>query len=150
MKNYRIIFLFLTIAIFGFVACSDEEIDTEKPVIQLNEPITHANFHPGDEIHFDAEFSDNVALKQFKIDIHSGEGHDHKSGQDDDHGLDWSYEYIGELQGHNQQLQMHIDIPEDAKHGEYHFLVYCTDEAGNESFVAIEIEIEDDDHHHDH
>jgi hypothetical protein len=144
MKNFKIIFLLLGVAAVGFVACSDEETDTEKPVIQLNEPADHADFHPGDEIHFDAEFSDNVALKQFKIDIHWAEGHDHKSGQDDDH--EWSYEYIGDLDGRNQQVQMHILIPEDAKHGEYHFIVYCTDEAGNESFVAIEIEIEDDDH----
>ena len=150
MKNFKIIFLFMALAAFGFAACSDDETDTEKPVIQLNEPADHAHFHPGDEIHFDAEFSDNVALKQFKIDIHWGEGHDHKSGQHDDHGHEWSYEYIAELQGRNQHVHMHIDIPEDAKHGEYHFLVYCTDEAGNESFVAIEIEIEDDDHHHDH
>jgi hypothetical protein len=146
MRKHRIIVLLGLLIFMGLASCSTDEVDTERPVIQLNEPADHAHFHPGDEIHFDAEFSDNVALKQFKIDIHWGAGHDHKSGQDDDHGHEWSFEHIGELQGRNQHIHMHIDIPEDAKPGEYHFLVYCTDEAGNESFVAIEIEIEDDEH----
>ena len=140
-------FAFLMISMgLIFQACSDDnEVDTEKPVIEINDPLDGQHFHPGDEIHFDAEFSDNVELNQFKIDIHWGEGHDHKSSQN---GEEWTYEYIGELSGRNQHVHMHIDIPENAKHGEYHFLVYCTDKAGNESWVALDIHIEDHDHDH--
>ena len=148
MNKTVFMFLALLSASVFFWSCSSDETDTEKPVIEISSPADHAHFHPGDIIHFDAEFSDNVGLKQFKIDIHWGEGHDHKSGQHDDHGHAWSYEYIGELYGRNKHIHMDITIPEDAKHGEYHFLVFVTDKAGNEAFVALEIEIEDD--HDDH
>jgi hypothetical protein len=142
MKNFRIYYLaFLSLTV-AFVACSDDGTDTEKPVITLNEPEDHEHFHPGDEIHFDADFSDNVALKQMKIDIHSAEGHDHKSSSV---GTEWHWDTIINLSGRNMHKHFHIDIPADAEHGEYHFIVYATDAAGNESFVAIEIEIDDHD-----
>jgi hypothetical protein len=147
-KNFLYIGLILLI---GFTACNTEEMDTEIPVITINEPHDHEHFHPGGKIHFDADFSDNVGLKQFKIDIHSGEGHTHKSNGIRLQDNEWSYVYTGDLEGRNKHVHMDITIPEDAKHGEYHFIVYCTDQAGNESFVALEFEVEDDgDHHHDH
>jgi len=143
-KSIKTIFLILIILAFNFVACTEETIDTEKPVIEVSSPTDHQHFHPGDIIHFDAEFSDNIELGQFKIDIHFGDGHDHKSTAMEADGVEWDFEYIGELSGRNKHIHLDIPIPNNAKHGEYHFMVYCTDKAGNESWVALEIEIEDD------
>lgn len=137
--HHTAVVLLFAAAIF-FSACSKEEVDNQKPVIEIEEPLDHAHFHPGDIIHFDAEFSDNVALSQFKIDIHYGGDHGHKNSATT---LKWSYEYIGELSGRNKHIHMDIPVPAHAQAGEYHFLVYCTDKAGNEAFVALEIEIED-------
>ena len=148
MKKKNLLTYSIVLAFAIFTACSSDEIDTEAPRIVVNAPEDHAHFHPGDVILFNADFSDNVALKQFKIDIHYGGDHGHKSVSDDDHGHKWSYEHIGDLSGREQNVQMNITIPEDTHEGEYHFLVFATDEAGNEAQVVLEIEIEDD--HHDH
>ncbi len=142
MKKKNLLTYSIMLAFAIFTACSSDEIDTEAPVILLHSPIDHQEFHPGGQIYFHADFSDNVGLSQFKIDIHFGEGHDHKSATSGEN--EWSYEYIGELEGQDQKVEMYIDIPLDALHGEYDLLVYCTDKAGNESFVFIEIDIEED------
>lgn len=145
-KSIKTLSLMLIIIMFAFMACTDEKIDTEKPEIEVSSPSDHEEFHPGDVIHFDAEFSDNVKLSQFKIDIHYGEGHSHKSAGIENGEIEWSFVYIGELSGRNKHIHLDIPIPSNAKHGEYHFMVYCTDKAGNESWVALEIELVDDNH----
>jgi len=44
-------------------------------------------------------------------------------------------------------------IPVNATPGDYHLMVYCTDAAGNEAYIARNIVLsttaEEDDHHHD-
>ncbi len=146
MKKTMLFNLIIPVLFFGLMGCSQDDVDTEKPVIEVKEPHDHAEFHPGDEIHVDIEFSDNVGLKEFKIDIHYGGDHSHKSLLDE---IEWSFLHIEAIDGRNKHVHMHIDIPHNAKHGEYHFLVYCTDQAGNEAMVALEIEIEDE-HGHGH
>jgi hypothetical protein len=148
MKKIKFIAVILAALAFTFQACTTEDPDTEPPVIEVQSPADHEHFHAGDVITFEATFTDNIALSQFKIDIHFGEGHDHKSANHDDDEIEWHFEYIGDLSGTSQQVSMDIPIPHNAKHGEYHFMVFCTDEAGNESLVNLEIEVEDDDHDH--
>jgi hypothetical protein len=148
MKQINNLLYITILAVLSFTACNTEEVDTEKPVITINEPHDHDHFKPGGNIHFDAEFSDNVGLKQFKIDIHYGGDHTHKSTGIKLQDNEWSYIYTGDLEGRNKHFQMDISIPEDVKYGDYDFIVYCSDQAGNESFVALEIEIEDDDLDH--
>lgn len=142
--NFNKIIMFLitaSIAIAG-ASCSKDEADKIKPVINLISPADHEEFRPGETIKFEAEFTDNVELKQYKIDIHFDDGHDHKSVQNG--GMEWEFEHVASLSGTSQRILLEILIPETAKHGEYHFMVFCTDAAGNESFVTIDIEIEDD------
>lgn len=127
------------------VSCSKDDEDTKKPEIELISPQNHDEFHPGDNIHFEARFSDDTELSEYKIDIHFDDGHDHKSHKHDGH--EWHYTYTATLSGKNQMVHHDISIPEDAEHGEYHFMVFCTDKAGNESFIKIDIEIEGE--HHD-
>ena len=54
-----------------------------------------------------------------------------------------NYLHIQDISGIQKQIQMNIPIPLDAETGEYHFVVYVTDEAGNEAFVSLDIEIEE-------
>ena len=46
-----------------------------------------------------------------------------------------------------------IVIPANATPGDYHLMVYCTDAAGNQTYIARNIVLsttaEEDDHHHD-
>jgi hypothetical protein len=146
MKNIKIIAVILAAFAFTFQSCTTEDPDMEPPVIAVQSPADHEQFHPGDVITFEATFTDNIALSQFKIDVHYGGDHDHKSVNHDDDEIEWYFEYIGDLTGTSQQVIMDITIPHNAKHGEYHFLVFCTDEAGNESLVDLDIEIEDEVH----
>ncbi len=145
MKKIRLILFVTMVAAFAFIACSNDDADTENPQIVVNSPSDHAPYHMGDEIHFDAEFSDNVALKQIKIDIHFGEGHDHKSAFE---GNEWHWDTIADLSDRHQHVQFQIGIPQNTAPGEYHFIVFCTDEAGNESYVPMMIDIEDEDYEH--
>lgn len=143
------LFILLIVGLFiVFNGCSADEIDTESPEISIISPEDDQHFHPGDKIHFEATFSDDVELSQFKIDIHYGGDHTHKSTFSDE--AEWSYDLITDLSGKEQHVKLDIEIPENAKHGEYHFMVFCTDMAGNESWVSLDIFIEDDDDDHHH
>lgn len=146
MRKRKFQILLFTALILVFHACSDEETDTQSPLIEVSTPTDDQEFHPGEEIPFNAMFTDNIALSQFRIDIHYGGDHDHKSLNLTNEGIQWTFDFIGELTGNTRQVQMDIPIPEDALHGFYHFLVYCTDIAGNESWIALEIIIDDEVH----
>lgn len=133
------------------VGCSKSEdetpADTEKPNIQIVSPANEQAFMPGDTIQFSANFSDNVELNSYKIDIHWGSGHDHKSTNDS---ISWTYQKSWNFEaGSSSATISHAEviIPSEidgktVAPGEYHFLVYCTDKAGNENFLAQSIDIE--------
>ncbi len=145
LKKYFTLLISLLLVSALTVSCSKDDEDTKKPEIELINPQDHDEFHPGENIHFEASFSDDTELSEYKIDIHFDDGHDHKTVRDGDH--EWHYVHTAELSGRNQMVHHDISIPEDAKHGHYHFMVFCTDKAGNESFIKIDIEIEGE--HHD-
>lgn len=149
MKKANLIYL-LSLTVVFFVSCNnddDNNVDTTKPTIVLNEPVDHEEFLPGGEIHFDADFADNVELGSYKIEIHSSsDGHGHRGVQNE--GIAWSYEESHAFDAglKNRNVHSHIDIPvtingEPIKEGHYHLGVYCTDKAGNQQQVFVEIVI---------
>lgn len=146
----------LLTAILVITSCNNDDdngVDTTKPVIALNEPGDDEEFLPGGEIHFDADFSDNVALGSYKIEIHdASDGHNHRSPQDS-HEVAWTYETTAQFtqNAKNENVHIDIDIPltingEPIKEGHYHLGVFCTDKAGNQSQVFTEIVIGEHDH----
>ncbi len=140
MRTNWIIYLFVVSMGLLIAACSDEDIDTEKPMMIVYSPGEGQEFRPGDNINFLAEFTDNVGLSEYKIDIHYGGDHEHKKHEDN---LDsWHYEYIGELSGKEQEVYLEIETPSELRTGEYHFIVFLSDLSGNESVGVIEIHIE--------
>lgn len=155
--------LVLAVIVFALTSCSDaDDVDTKKPEIDVVSPQDHDHFHPGEEISFICNFTDDTELASYKIDIHSSfDGHEHsaqlKSGTEDDHEHTWDYEYDGVFASGatSERVEMTITIPEEIDHdgemeevaaGDYHFGVYCLDMAGNQQEVFIEIEIEHEDH----
>jgi hypothetical protein len=141
MNKLRMLFLLTLLTSLTLVSCKKDKQDNEKPVIELVSPKNGDAFHMGEKIHFEANFSDNIELKEFKIDIHFDDGHDHKSIREGD---EWDYNYVGELSGKNRTIHFDIDIPEGIHHGDYHLIVFCTDTEGNEAMITVEITIEDD------
>ena len=140
-----------------FVACSSDDKDSVAPVITLIEPHVDEVFEPGEEIHFEANFTDNVQLASYKIDIHYGGDHTHGRGvalgEGHDHEYEkWDFEQVYPLSGRTMDVHRDIPIPtmingKPIKRGEYHFGVYALDAAGNQSLVFRDIYILDD---HDH
>jgi hypothetical protein len=103
--------------------------------------------------------SDNEALASYKVNIHGAfDGHEHsattRATEDsvafEKTWMDSDFIVLGEepIAGKRSVTIHHhlIEIPETVngtplKEGHYHFIVYCTDQAGQESFIAREIEI---------
>lgn len=171
MKKYLVYGLSLALATSIMSCSSDDDAprDSSAPIIVLNEPFEDEEFEPGEEIHFDADFTDDVALQSYKADIHyAGDGHSHRPApmsenhdHEHEHSVEWDFEITGMISGTSANAHMHIDIPNLIEHdgemhpikeGLYHFSVFALDTAGNQSMIVRDIFIEshhDNDHDHD-
>ena len=153
MKTINNILLLATLTIvstLSFVSCEDDKGDTTPPVIRLLSPAEGERLEIGEAIHFEMEVSDNEALGSYKIDIHNNfNGHEHShtySSSDDDISVTETISFAfqqswNDISGKRNALVHHhnITIPTNATPGNYHFMVYCTDAAGNESYVACSV-----------
>jgi hypothetical protein len=144
MRNIQFAAILLVFAVFIF-ACNKNSEDDTKPVIELEEPADGDTLFVGYDLHLDMELSDNVKLKSYKIDIHSDlDNHGHtKSAKAD---VAWTFTKSWDVSGMKNAHVHHHEITVPATingspiaRGKYHFMVYCTDEAGNESFIVKEV-----------
>ncbi len=153
----NVLFLFALLVLFSVASCSDDDNkDTEKPTIVVTAPVAEAEFEPGEKLKLDVKFEDNEMLKEYKVDIHFNDGHEHKKSEDDhDHGHTWTYTESWPLGKKSEVIKREFLVPtvidgEPIKGGDYHFGIFVTDEAGNETSQYIDIEIHTDhDHHHE-
>jgi hypothetical protein len=144
-----------------FVSCEDEG-DTTKPVINLEEPADGDILQIGGEkgVHFEAEFSDNKALASYRVEIHDNfDNHgSHRSATlVEEDTIPFSFDATWAISGRNLPVHHHeIIIPKTDEEGRiyaegnYHFIVYCADAAGNVSLVERDVVLsyeagEDDD-----
>ena len=161
----KIILLLVTIAIvstLSFASCEKDKGDTTPPVINLISPENGELFETGKDIHFEVEFSDDNMLKSYKVEIHNnfdGHGHGNTYSNPDFYFVEitettpFAFQRSWDISDKkNTTIHHHeIEIPENATPGNYHFMVYCTDAAGNESHVVRNIiltteEVEHKDH----
>ena len=128
---------------FMFSSCdNDASSDTTKPLIELHEPEEGQALEIGNEhgVHFEMDLSDDVMLKSYKIEIHSNFDHHSHGGNSRavqetvDFSFNRSYDVSGQKTAHIHHHD--IVIPANATAGDYHLMVYCTDAAGNESYIA--------------
>ncbi|NLD24051.1 MAG: DUF4625 domain-containing protein [Bacteroidales bacterium] len=184
MKKLVLISTFVLIAVFGLVSCDNENLDNERPVVKIVSPMEDELVKPGNDIHFEVELSDNVALASYKVNIHGAfDGHEHGDGytrygfattraasDSDEFTRTWlesDFIALGEepIAGKRNASvhHHHMEIPTTIirtidgeqkemplREGHYHFMVYCTDESGQESFASTEIYISYDAEGHDH
>ncbi len=148
MKKHIIKLIIPVLALF-VVSCSsdDDSLDSSAPTIVVEEPTMHEEFALGDEIHFDALFTDDVELASYKIDIHNNfDGHEHRGVVPYHNDEPWTYQESFTIPHGNTEyhVHQHIDIPNNILPGDYHFGVILIDAAGNESQVYLEIVIGDD------
>lgn len=154
MKKFYILSLLALAFSFVFTACDNDDADTTRPIIELDEPEDGDELLIGAGIHFECDFSDDVMLGSYMIEIHNNfDGHSHKApsrATDEPFFFKQSYDLSGLRNAHVHHHE--VVIPENATPGNYHLVVYCTDAAGNQSLVAREIVLSHDaeeHHHHD-
>jgi len=124
----------------AFFACS---VDDLPPTIQFPNDDIYTGKFMGDSIHVSVNFSDNEALNQFKIDIHSNhDGHSH--GKPQDALAKWDTVIIGSLSGTADAIDFYVPIPRGYLPGPYHFTVFCLDKNGNESTSNISLVFKDE------
>jgi len=145
--KYLTAIMLLTVVLFA-TSCEKDEEDTQKPVITIEGPEQNEVLYLGSGIHFEVEFSDDTELKSYKVDIHSNfDGHTDKSTQHDS--ISWSFQKSWNFDAGQKNALVHhheIVIPKEydgkeISQGNYHLMIYCTDAAGNESWIAIPVKI---------
>ncbi len=141
--------IILIVSAFALTSCERDEADTELPIITVGEPADDDVLYIGSEVHFEIDFSDDTELKSYKVDIHSNfDGHDHKSVNTED-SVEFSFQKSWSFEAGQKNAHIHhheIEIPEEIdgksiSQGDYHFMIYCTDAAGNESWTAVSVKI---------
>lgn len=144
--KFSMICLMAITSVFFSSCDKDDEGDTTKPVINLIEPEDGDVLKIGDEhgVHFEMELSDDVMLKSYKVDIHPNfDGHVHSAAlkSSSSETVDFTFNKSWNVSGQkNAAIHHHeIKIPANATPGNYHLMVYCTDAAGNESYLACNI-----------
>ncbi len=159
MGKNILFFVLSAIMCVSFSACDEDEADTTKPVITLDEPEDGDSLRIGESVHFECDFSDNEALGSYLIEIHNNfDGHGHKISSSQTRGEDTEAFYFKKSYDISNLRNTHVHhhdimIPENATPGAYHLIVYCTDAAGNQAMVARDIILSHDaesHHHHDH
>jgi hypothetical protein len=149
MKQTLFFAFVLAFAIFS-ISCTSDVKDTTKPVIVLHEPAEGDTLFIGHDVHLDVELSDDIKLGSYKVDIHSNfDGHGHavkplftKTATSAD--VAWSFSKSWDVSDkRNTDIHHHeITVPTTINGspiaaGDYHFSVYVTDQAGNESKVIV-------------
>lgn len=127
-----------------FSACEKKESkndDLSIQVVNTSVPISSAeicghtennvlNVVSGTQLDLQLHLTGSNRLAQYKVEIHSNfdcHGHDNPPS------LDWYYSKIVDLNSDNIVLDEQIEIPAEAKSGNYHCMLRLVDEKGNES-----------------
>ena len=136
-----------------FSSCdNNDDGDTTKPVINLIAPEEGAILKIGSEygVHFMVELSDDIMLKSYKVDIHNNfDGHGHTKVASNT--VDFTFNKSWDVSGKNTSIHHHeIKIQANATPGNYHLMVFCTDAAGNESYIARNIVLDHEGEEQEH
>jgi hypothetical protein len=163
MKILKLLSIIIVLSFFLGSCEKEEEIDTEKPVIDLSIqnafPVNCDTLYFGESFDFKALFSDNVELgsiKAFSIDIHNNFDHHSHSTEVIECNLDpvkepvnpylfiESFDIPSGLSEYNPNLS--ITLPSGNGNGayddgDYHFFISLTDKEGWSTQKGLSIKI---------
>ncbi len=135
--------IILSIAFLTFLSSCDDNgeniVDTEAPVIEVEDPVNGEYFPAGEHVHFEGMITDNEGLATFNVNIHNNfDGHDHgrvAATSEDPALIKWSFDESFEIPGNPKNYEAHlhdeIEIPSETMAGPYHFIVQAIDAEGN-------------------
>ena len=132
-------FSFVALSTALLFSCSKEDekngITTPAPKIEELE-LGHENSkigHIGDDVHIEALFSAEGMIKETKLQI------TYANGESSFKIEEISTEFVGKKGG---KIHKHVDIPADAKEGNYDFLFSVTDQKGQTTSVKEVLKVE--------
>lgn len=158
MKSIKFLtIILLSVSGLFIVSCStDEETDTLKPEINMETvdafPKPCDTIYKGESFTFRAEFTDNVELGSFNLELHQNfDHHTHGSHQEicpvhpekepvNPFHFNRNYEIPLGSAAYNAEVS--IDIPDDVDAGDYHFMVKVTDIEGWQGWQSVSLKIE--------
>lgn len=147
--NNVLVFGLFVLSIFALVSCSDDNDDTQKPVVS-NLEVGHSDtIHIGEGIHLEFEVEDDNRLDYYRITIHPEEDHEKSAGET----LSWTYDStFTEVSGlRNYTVHQHdIVVPETAEEGDYHFHLAVADQAGNVTEIEKDLVASHEEGEHEH
>lgn len=163
MKNTKLFFVLVSVLLFLGSCEKDEEIDTEKPVIDLSIqdafPVNCDTLYFGETFEFKVLFADNAELgstSAYSIDIHNNFDHHSHSTEVTECELDpikdpvnpylfiESYDMPSGLSEYETNLSFSIpsgDENGDYDDGDYHFYISLTDKEGWSTQAGLSIKI---------
>jgi Domain of unknown function (DUF4625) len=118
-----------------FPVLSSGEICGEPVGLRIVEIMT------GDTLAIDMDFHDDVALAQYKIDIHHNfDCHSHAKRAAE--GLPWQLVAIRDIDDKRRSVTEKLAVPPQVKTGFYHLMIRCLDAAGNEApYVELNLRL---------
>lgn len=143
MKNciLNLVFSCIIIGSISLLSCDsgNDIVDIVAPSIEVEEPVNYGNLIAGENVFFDAKFTDDFELATYNIEIHdnfSGHSHGRIAAISDDPSLSkWAFKESflipEDLTLFQAVLEDDIEVPSNALAGPYHFIVQAIDAAGN-------------------
>lgn len=156
MKTEYMFLIWVFLVSVLVAGCSkDSENDTEKPVINMDGtsafPTPCDTLFRGQTSVFKAEFSDNIALGSFNLELHHNFDH-HTHGSHNEtcerdpvqdpvnpFYFNESFTIPNGLKSFSAETE--IFIPSDSDPGDYHFMVKLTDKEGWQSWQSVSVKI---------
>lgn len=158
MKTIKALAVLMAFSAIFLSACSDDEqTDTLKPEINIEGadafPKPCDTIYRGEIFTFKAEFSDNVELGSFILELHQNfDHHTHGSHQetcpvhpdkDPVNPFYFNQNYDIPPGSSTYTAEVEIEIPADVDTGDYHFMVKVTDQEGWQGWQSVSVKIGD-------
>ncbi len=146
MKKQIVLLLAFAVVFISINSC-DKDDNNKKPIIK-NLEIGHHNSKTvirGNDLHIEADVEASNRIDKIIVDIHYECGHSHKYHKNlivhDDEITEMEFVF-DEYQGlRNTHFHKHVDIPKNAKPGEYHFHFKVIDKEGYTAEIHDDLEI---------
>ncbi len=161
-----IFYFFAGLLLLLVAACKSDGVDLRSPSMDVvsfvptpvvdnicgtPEPVVF-QLTGGDQLSFDVVFNDDVALSQYKIDIHNNfDCHGHGGGSApsiavpnvENQTEDWTVLEIQNIEGTSSPIARSLEVPMNVTTGNYHFQIQVIDQSGNDdptaNFFALQI-----------
>ncbi len=128
----------VTLFSVGLMSCGSgggDDTDKEDPKITITSPTANQSFAPGETISASFTATDNKELKSYVVSVNffQAVGMTVKTTP-----VEFVFDKSGTLTGKSQVVPFDMELPTDAKEGQYKMVVTVTDAATDANVKAVE------------